>query len=92
MPRRVDDDYQPKLAPTAADLGEEAYRANLNDHPGPDSATADTAGTVPIWKAPEAENAPPGQHRKGTFPVHIGQDVKKGGGNNRRPGTGAAPK
>lgn len=88
MPRRVDDEYQPKLAPTAADLGEEAYQANLA---APDHTHDETAGTVPVWKRPEARNAPPGQHRSDTAQVRIGEDVKKAGGNRRRPGTSEAP-
>lgn len=77
MPRRVDDQYQPKLAPTAADLGEEAYRANLEDHPGKDRThRGDQAGTVPQWKQPQPHNAPPGQERKDAQEIKIGQDWK----------------
>lgn len=77
MPRRVDDFKQPKLAPTAADLGEEAYRANLADEPGRDNThLGDQAGTVPQWKRPEPRNSPPGQHRKDAQEIKIGQDWK----------------
>ncbi len=91
MPRRVDDIHQPKLGATAADLGEEAYRANLSDEPGPDHHTAEITGTVPAWKQPQPHNAPPGQHRAHSTELRIGQDVKKSGGNSRRPGTSEAP-
>lgn len=77
MPRRVDDVKQPKLAPTAADLGEEAYRANLADQEGPDATRlGDQAGTVPSWKAPEPRNAPPGQRRKDAQEIKLGEDIK----------------
>ncbi|MFZ5826002.1 MAG: hypothetical protein ACOY94_17030 [Bacillota bacterium] len=77
MPRRVDDSYQPKIALTASDLGEEAYRANLKDKPGRDNThRGDQAGTVPIWQSPEARNAPPGQHRKDAQEVKMGRDPK----------------
>lgn len=77
MPRRVDDFHQPKLAKTAADLGEEAYRANLADKPGRDDThRGDQAGTVPEWKRPEPRNSPPGQHRKDAQEIKIGQDWK----------------
>jgi len=75
MPRRVFDETQGKLAPTAADLGEEAYQANLRDH-GP-ASHGETAGTVPTWQHPEAENAPPGQSREDAQEVKIGQDFKQ---------------
>ncbi|HYG59929.1 MAG TPA: hypothetical protein VD902_17830 [Symbiobacteriaceae bacterium] len=77
MPRRVDDEHQPKLAHTAADLGEEAYRANLADRPGRDAIQGETAGTVPQWKRPEPENSPPGQYRnKSAQEIQIGHDLK----------------
>jgi hypothetical protein len=77
MPRRTDDFRQPKLAPTAADLGEEAYRANLADEPGPDQdSQQQTAGVVPQWKRPEPRNSPPGQYRENAQEVKIGQDWK----------------
>lgn len=77
MPRRVDDFKQPKLGHTAADLGEEAYRANLADQPGTDDTRqGDTAGVVPTWKRPEARNSPPGQHRKDAQEIKIGHDWK----------------
>lgn len=77
MPRRVDDFKQPELAPTAGDLGREAYQAYKDDTPGRDNThLGDQAGTVAAWEAPEAENAPPGQRRKDAQEVKIGQDVK----------------
>lgn len=77
MPRRVDDEHQPKLAKTAADLGEEAYRANLRDNPGRDAThRGDTAGTVPQWKRAEAHGTPPGQQTKDAQEIKIGKDWK----------------
>jgi|GEM_PF-1553845 len=77
MPRRVDDFRQPELAPTAADLGKEAYEANLADRPGEDAThLGDTAGIVPQWKQPQAHNSPPGQQRKDAQEIKIGQDIK----------------
>lgn len=77
MPRRVDDFEQPQLAPTAGDLGREAYEANKDDNPGRDHTNrGDQAGTVATWEAPEAENAPPGQRTKDAQEVKIGQDPK----------------
>jgi hypothetical protein len=78
MPRRVEHHAQPQIAPTAGDLGLEAYNANLRHHePGFDSPTYDgeTAGTVPVWKHPEPENAPPGQHRQDAQEVKMGLDL-----------------
>lgn len=81
MPRRVFDETQGKLAPTAADLGEEAYRANLDaTRPEPHGTEA---GTVPSWKAPEARNTPPGQHREDAQEVKIGYDLKRQRGVSR---------
>ncbi|MGE5674147.1 MAG: hypothetical protein ACM3XM_09685 [Mycobacterium leprae] len=77
MPRRVDDIRQPERAPTAGDLGMEAYQANLDDTPGKDPTIGDTAGSVPPWKAPQAHNAPPGQHRKDAAEIKLGRDVKE---------------
>lgn len=77
MPRRIEHYQQPKLGMTAADLGEEAYRANLADEDGPDqNSHAETAGVVPQWKRPEARNSPPGQYRENAQEVKIGQDWK----------------
>ncbi len=77
MPRRVDDFKQPERAATAGDLGREAYEANKHDRPGTDDThRGDQAGTAPIWQSPEAENAPPGQHRKDAQEVKMGQDPK----------------
>lgn len=77
MPRRVNDFKQPRLAPSAAELGEEAYRANLQDQDGPGEWGNETAGTVPVWKHPEPRNAPPGQHRSGGPVIKLGQDPKE---------------
>ncbi|HWI51185.1 MAG TPA: hypothetical protein VNT01_03460 [Symbiobacteriaceae bacterium] len=87
MPRRVEHYRQPKLAPTAGDLGAEAYQANIADEPGPDDpGTGETAGVWPQWKAPEARNSPPGQHRNpDRQEVRIGQDWKI---HNDHPGSG----
>ncbi|HLN65073.1 MAG TPA: hypothetical protein VK464_26430 [Symbiobacteriaceae bacterium] len=77
MPRRVEHYQQPKLAPTAGDLGEEAYQANLSDTAGQDDThRGDQAGTVPQWKQPQPHNAPPGQHRKDAQEIKLGQDWK----------------
>lgn len=77
MPRRVDEFKQPQLAPTASDLGEEAYHANIQDRPGKDAThLGDQAGTVPEWQSPEARNAPPGQERKDAQEVKLGKDWK----------------
>lgn len=76
MAKRVDDFKQPKLAPTAADLGEEAYRANLADGAGADITNGPNRGAVPQWKRPEPKNAPPGQERSGGPEVKLGQDIK----------------
>lgn len=78
MPRRVDDFHQPQLAPTASDLGEEAYQANLkHHHAATDSTTVgDRAGVVPEWQSPEARNSPPGQQRKDAQEIKIGRDIK----------------
>lgn len=90
--KRLDDAYQPKLGLTAADLGEEAYRANLADHPGEDPPHGGDAGTVPIWQSPEARNAPPGQHREDAQEIKLGEDVKPQRGVRRAPGTKEAPR
>lgn len=75
MAKRVDDLKQPKLAPTAGDLGEEAYRANLADNSAAERH-GEPAGTMPQWKRPEPRNAPPGQERSGGPEVRLGQDMK----------------
>lgn len=77
MPRRIDDFKQPGLAPSAGDLGREAYEANKADQPGQDHThLGDQAGLVSAWEAPEAENAPPGQRRKDAQEVKMGEDPK----------------
>lgn len=78
MPRKVEHYRQPKLGMTAADLGQEAYQANLADEPGPDdNHLAEQAGVWPQWKSPEARNSPPGQHRnQDRQEIRIGQDWK----------------
>ncbi|HWI61662.1 MAG TPA: hypothetical protein VNT75_07490 [Symbiobacteriaceae bacterium] len=78
MPRRIEHYRQPKLAPTAGDLGEEAYLANLSDEPGRDEThEGDQAGVWPQWRAPEARNSPPGQFRnKDRQEIRLGQDWK----------------
>lgn len=77
MPRRIDDFHRPSLAPSAADLGMEAYQANLADEKGPDqNSQAQTAGVVPQWKRPEARNSPPGQYRENAQEIKLGQDWK----------------
>lgn len=86
MPRRVFDETQRKLAPTAADLGEEAYRAN-RDAEQPE-AHGTPAGTVPYWKAPGARNAPPGQEREDAQEVKLGHDIKRQRGVARGPHKG----
>lgn len=87
MPRRVfDPPPQGQLAPTAADLGEEAYRANLDAQKPEHHGT--TAGTNPEWLAPEARNAPPGQHREDAQEVKLGQDFKRQRGVPRGPHKG----
>lgn len=81
MPRRVDDFEQPQLAPSAGDLGREAYQANKDDKPGRDNThRGDQAGTVSSWEAPEAENSPPGQSRKEAQQLKLGQDIKNNHG------------
>lgn len=78
MPKRVDDFRQPTQAPTAADLGQEAYQASLSDRPGEHApALGDQAGTVPQWKRPEPRNAPPGQQQKDTQAIKLGRDVDR---------------
>jgi hypothetical protein len=78
MPRRIEHYKQPQLAPTAGDLGEEAYEANIAHHDPSHDATnlGDTAGVVPQWKQPQAHNSPPGQSRKDAQEIRIGQDIK----------------
>lgn len=78
MPRKVEHHSQPQIAPSAGDLGTEAYYANLRHQtPGYDSPTFDgpTAGTVPTWRHPEASNPPPGQHGMDAQEVKIGLDL-----------------
>ena len=74
MPRRVDDFKQPKRAPTAGDLGQEAYEANLKG--GTADLSAEGRGSVPIWRRPEPHNPPPGQHDRGHPTITMGQDPK----------------
>ena len=73
MPRRVDDFNQPKQAPTAADLGQEAYQANLK---GVADLPDEGRGIVPIWRRPEPHNPPPGQHDKGRPTITIGENPR----------------
>jgi len=55
---------QPERAPSAGDLGREAYEAARRDASGKDPTRRDDrVGTSPIWQSPEVEKAPPGQHR-----------------------------
>lgn len=80
MPKnnRLDDFIrQPQAAPSAADLGMEAYHANRQDPPGRDPAPdRPPAGVREQWNTPEAK-IPPGKERRRDAPqIHIGEDVK----------------
>jgi hypothetical protein len=75
MPRRIRHHAQPQIAPSAGDLGREAYQANLADQPGPDlSADGDQAGTVPVWRHAEPKNTQHGEHRNDAQARKLGQD------------------
>ncbi len=77
MPRRIDDFRRPQLAPSAADLGMEAYQANRRDTPGEDPAQPEEErGVVPEWQSPEARVTPPGQRRHGAQEIKLGKDWK----------------
>lgn len=75
MPRPLHDLKQPQIGPTAGDLGQEAYEANLTDSPGPSEYVAPT-GTVRSWEAPEPRNSPPGQKRQGGPAVRMGREAR----------------
>ncbi|MEW8977215.1 MAG: hypothetical protein AB2385_02325 [Symbiobacterium sp.] len=75
MPRPLHDLKQPQLGPTAGDLGQSAYEANLRDSPGPDESPRYEA-TVRPWEAPEPRNPPPGQKRKDGPELRLGQEVR----------------
>lgn len=75
MPRPLNDLNQPQRAPSAGDLGREAYEANRHDPSGLDpTGRGERAGTTPIWQSPEPENAPPGQNRKKGGEVRMGRE------------------
>lgn len=80
MPKnnRLDDFIkQPQRAPSAGDLGMEAYLANLSDPDGLDPAPAQPpAGVQQQWDTPEAEIPPKKRQVRPAQEVQIGQDVK----------------
>lgn len=75
---RLDDFIkQPQLAPSAAELGMEAYRANLADPVGYDPAPKDPpAGVQQQWNTPEAEIPPKAKQVRPAQEIQIGHDVK----------------
>ncbi|OTA40784.1 MAG: hypothetical protein A6D92_13295 [Symbiobacterium thermophilum] len=75
MPRPLHDLRQPQIGPTAGDLGQSAFAANLRDVDGPDAGPQIEA-TVRPWEAPEPRNPPPGQRRPGGPALRLGADVK----------------
>lgn len=66
MPRPLDNmAKQPSLAPSAADLGSEAYEMNKRDSSGHDVGRyGEKGGVVPSWRHAEAKNAPSGQEHR----------------------------
>jgi len=78
MTRRVDDRHRPEIAPTAGDLGEEAYLANLYDEEGVDEVDplALRTGTTPAWKRPRVKNRHREDEKVGPV-LKIGSDPDK---------------
>lgn len=80
MPKnnRLDDfTRQPQIAPSAADLGMEAYEANRKDPPGRDPAPEHPpAGVQQQWNTPEAEIPPKRNEYRRAQEIRVGKDVK----------------
>ena len=78
MPRRLDDRKQPEIAPTAGDLGLEAYRANLADHDGVQNLEdlPEANDAVPAWKQPKIKRRRDPGTETGEETLRLGDDYR----------------
>ncbi|NPV70581.1 MAG: hypothetical protein HPY55_08060 [Firmicutes bacterium] len=86
MRRRIDDAFQPRKAPAAGDLGEEAYSAAIHDEAeeiqrgdtGGPGGTGDARGTTvkPPWKSPRTRNRHK-EHKRDGPTITMGADPHK---------------
>ena len=81
MSRRIDGEFQPKKAPAAGDLGEEAYRAAARDEDeetGRAEGSGDDRGSTvtPPWKSVRTRNRHKEHGRDGPT-ITMGADPHK---------------
>lgn len=76
--RRLDDCEQPEIAPTAGDLGLEAYRANLADHDGVQNLRElpEAGDVVPVWKQPKVKRRRDPETETGEETLRLGDDYR----------------
>ena len=79
MTKRTDDNYQPEKATTAADLGLEAYEANLTEEAPPEEQlhVSPARDLPPVWKRPRVVRGSADAAPVGTTTLRLGGDPDK---------------